>query len=356
MSECMDHVFGGLREIHPVADDRAAVRAAARTAAPFFFAWRQRRRRLEDRNKLKVGVPSSCKGQTRPRRSRHGRLRDRIRAVSHRIRQAARLTDAAAGRNEHTTLEANVGGQTDGCSDPLLGENQPMSAECGPVSLEELGSHITNRVDVSEMGDEEFNRRMKRHAFLFMLHIAESSSTTEEYFKRLFHSKGITSEGPDRVRNVLYYETRILASALDDLVIRDKIDAFRCRGAERILRRLLAITLALRPVTSAANLDRADWKVAEVIDLPIESVRPDLKGLRRARAEASKRVAHRVRLQRIAQKVKKWGKPFGAYFNTLVSGCSDHDVEQVRKIAFGNSNGGTFTDDVSQIYNVFLPM
>ena len=66
--------------------------------------------------------------------------------------------------------------------------------------------------------------------------------------------------------------------------------------------------------------------------------------------EASKRGAHRVRLQRIAQKVKKWGKPFGAYFNTLVSGCSDHDVEQVRKIAFGNSNGGNFTDDVSQIY------
>ena len=90
-------------------------------------------------------------------------------------------------------------------------------------------------------------------------------------------------------------------------MIRDKIDAFRCRGAERILRRLLAITLTLRPVTSAANLDRADWKVAEVIDLPIESVRPDLKGLRRARAEASKRGAHRVRLQRIAQKVKKWG-------------------------------------------------
>ena len=88
------------------------------------------------------------------------------------------------------------GGQKDGCSDPLLGENQPMSAECGPVSLEELGSHITNRVDVSEMGDEEFNRRMKRHAFLFMLHIAESSSTTEEYFKRLFHSKVLLVRDP----------------------------------------------------------------------------------------------------------------------------------------------------------------
>ena len=34
---------------------------------------------------------------------------------------------------------------------------------------------------------------------------------------------------------------------------------------------------------------------------------------------------------------EKMGKPVGAYFNTLVSGCSDHDVEQLRKVALGNS-------------------
>ena len=65
-----------------------AAAAAARAAALHFYAVRQQRRCLRDVNhqvSVKDGSPSAG-DRVRPRRSRLGRLRDRLRAVSHRIR------------------------------------------------------------------------------------------------------------------------------------------------------------------------------------------------------------------------------------------------------------------------------
>ena len=99
----MTRCLGGLREMPAAAAARTTSPAAARAAAPFFYALR--RRRLRDQNPPD-GPLVGCTGEARlrPRRSRPARLRDRVRAVSHRMRMAGTLerqptAEAAAGRN-----------------------------------------------------------------------------------------------------------------------------------------------------------------------------------------------------------------------------------------------------------------
>ena len=91
-----------------------------------------------------------------------------------------------------------------------------------------------------------------------MIHIALSEKTAAAYLDRLFVFYGVKSIA--RLENV--------SAVLDDFLSEAKWmrDAFRSRGAERIIQRLCGIENALRAVTSEDILDHADWKDADDFD------------------------------------------------------------------------------------------
>ena len=111
------------------------------------------------------------------------------------------------------------------------------------------------------------------------------------------------------------------------MVLRDKINMFRSAAAERLIRRLCGIELALRPVTSAATFNSAIWEAAAELEGPTDDLAVNAVGML-ARAEAQKRARNIARLKRI---LKKCRQPYGRYFQILVSqvhdGCGDFQFD-----------------------------
>jgi hypothetical protein len=140
-----------------------------------------------------------------------------------------------------------------------------------------------------------------------------------ERIRCLFSEKGLLQTG-------IYREANNLAKTIDDLVLQDKVDVFRSQGVVRLIRGLCGIELALRPVTSAANLDCANWQAAAELEPPMDS--PAEVHLKAARVEVSKRQTKRARLKRL---LKKWGKPHGAYFE-LMTRDIDYDEEDLQLV------------------------
>ena len=99
-----------------------------------------------------------------------------------------------------------------------------------------------------------------------------------------------------------YLETRFWATVLDDLVIRDSIDFMRSSTVERVSRFLFAMELALRPVTSEATLERADWEALKVLQLESDGIFDISIGVKKARMEARKRASRRARLNKLAKR------------------------------------------------------
>ena len=93
----------------------------------------------------------------------------------------------------------------------------------------------------------------KVKAYRFICNIVGSEVYTKRalsvYFERLFGVKGLLD-------TALYREVRNIACALDDLRSGDGLDIFGSLGAERLVRYLYGIGLALGPVTSEALVER----------------------------------------------------------------------------------------------------
>ena len=87
----------------------------------------------------------------------------------------------------------------------------------------------------------------------------------------------------------------------DDMALRDGIDIlniiFRSAAAERLIRRLCGIELALRPVTSEATICLANWQAADELELRADTAGCSVGML--ARAEALRRARRRARLKRV---------------------------------------------------------
>jgi hypothetical protein len=129
----------------------------------------------------------------------------------------------------------------------------------------------------------------------YLIHVAVSSRTTAEYIERIFEKKGLIDTYTE-----LYRETRLLANCLDDLVIRDAIDFLQSKAVERIARFLFGMELALRPVTSEATLDRANWAAVKVLQMESEDVDISV-GVKQALREARRRASRRARMNRLAK-------------------------------------------------------
>ena len=117
--------------------------AVARAAAPYFFGLRERRRRAEGQ------APRS-----RPRRSRPGRLRDRLRAVSHRVRLASRLRtlempEAPNAVRERQSSEAVMGsGQSSPGSKNSSSQQLDQAARWVKKKVKPLCTSVSSRVQL----------------------------------------------------------------------------------------------------------------------------------------------------------------------------------------------------------------
>ena len=150
-------------------------------------------------------------------------------------------------------------------------------------------------------------------------HGATGNSPVAERIRRAFRLEGL-------LQTEIYREADVLAKTIDDLALRDKVDIFRSLGAVRLARRLCAIELAIRPVTSPSNLDCAQWQAAAELEPSVDNA--DHVPVKAARAEGSKRLRARTRLTRI---LKKWGKPHGAYFSEMTRDLT-FDEEDLRVV------------------------
>ena len=240
-----------------------AVAAAARVAAPLFFAWRQRRKACS--------APPA--GQAAPRRRRPERLRDRVRAISHRISKASRCV-------KPVLQQTSDPGEKDIASGGCLVGTAPAGAPCRKIEKDANLRSDLLKLDIAPP---------------YLRHIARRSRNTAEHFDRIFTMKGL-------IDMEFYLETRFWATVLDDLVIRDSIDFMRSSTVERVSRFLFAMEFALRPVTSEATLERADWEALKVLQLEKDGIFDISIGVKKARMEARKRASRRARLNRLAKR------------------------------------------------------
>ena len=240
-----------------------AVAAAARAAAPLFFAWRQRRKACS-------ALPA---GQAAPRRRRPERLRDRVRAISHRISKASRCV-------KPVLQQTSDPGEKDIASGGCLVGTAPAGAPCRKIEKDANLRSDLLKLDIAPP---------------YLRHIARRSRNTAEHFDRIFTMKGL-------IDMEFYLETRLWATVLDDLVIRDSIDFMRSSTVERVSRFLFAMELALRPVTSEATLERADWEALKVLQLERDGIFDISIGVKKARMEARKRASRRARLNKLAKR------------------------------------------------------
>ena len=280
--------------------------AVVRAVAPFFYAARQRRRCPRD-----VDHPVSVKdgslsagGRTWPRRSRPGRLRDRLRSVSHRIRIRKSIEVGMAS----SVIDAGRGA-TDAGGDGATGP----SANASPSSRQLLKS--TRWVKKEFKVTDKLKKSLECALFNFKCScMAEwmgperyrGEYPLEERITRIFRNKNLLA-------TEFYKEARRMANVLDDFVLRDDIPILSVlvsKGAEHLFRGLLGFELALAPVTSVETLVLARWHLAKALDLHTGSHNePD--SMKVVRAQATKRQRNRWRLKRL---LKKWGKPHGFYF------------------------------------------
>ena len=156
----------------------------------------------------------------------------------------------------------------------------------------------------------------------YLLRIAERAKTAKEYVEILFASRGMSREAWSRpsarpeggcMEAEVFCEVRNLAAVLDDMLFFDKIDVFRSRAVERIVRRLCGVEVALCPATSVDTFHLADWAAAEAYDLPKDE---DLSPCRtRIRREVTKKLAREARLKRLSKKWSGLGKFGPRFFN-----------------------------------------
>ena len=126
----------------------------------------------------------------------------------------------------------------------------------------------------------------------YVLRLGLQASNAKEYFDDLFRSKGI-------LETRFHREARFWSSLLDDMVLVDKFDMFTSKSMVHVVDKLQEIEVALGPVTSAANLDRAVF-LAEVFSFPVDDEL--LSSLKKVHKEAQKRIARRQRLRRLERK------------------------------------------------------
>ena len=246
--------------------------AVIRGAAPRFFFLRQQKRSRAVKDDAKPAVES----QPGPQRRRPLRLRDRIRAISHRLRGGPCLVKLGDEKDARFAKTAT-------------------GDSCQPA-LEAGGKNARRETPREFKKDYEKISRLFRNVSVpdYVFRICDGGTSVgchrdaREYFDGLCRSKGLYD-------SPFHHEARRWASILDDLVFVDKIDIYSSKGIGHVVDKLYAIEVSLGPVTSAADLHLA-IDAAEAFDFPVDD--GFFSSVKEVLDEARKRRSRRMRLQR----------------------------------------------------------
>ena len=301
--------------------------AAARAAAQHFYAVRQRRRCLSNGDHpeiVKGGSPTAgvLRGH---RRSRPGRLRDRLRAVSHRIR--IRKAIEAGMISSMADADRRAGGMADswgvGGAGPSSTSSRSNKQLLKPMRWAKKEFKVTDKL-MKSLESVLFDFKCSCIEDWIVAARDRRGSPLMERITKTFEKK-------DLISTELYKNARLMASVLDDMVVRDNMSimsVLKSKGAEHLFRGLVGLELALGPVTSVETLVLARWPLADALNLHMADLVPG--PMKRARVEGTKREANRRRLKRL---LKKWGKPSGSYFMVMCDKMRiEHDEEDLRHV------------------------
>ena len=232
--------------------------------------------------------------------------------------------------------EPNAGGE-------LLNAEEAMGSSQGSPGTNNFSSQQLAKTtrwvkkEVKPLLTSERSRKLL--VFSYVPFIYSHSHTASEYFDFLFSARGVLwqnwfrrREWQDATLADVFREAMRLAKTLDDMLFQDQIDILRSTGAEHLVRRLYGIETVLRPLTSQAELEHANWAAAEAYDLPALRERA-IPALPKATAEANKRARARKRLQKV---LRKWPKAHGFVFEVMTKGCQhpiEYDQDDLRILA-----------------------
>lgn len=99
-----------------------------------------------------------------------------------------------------------------------------------------------------------------RIAPTYLTYAYHKDRSLAHYFESYFSQRGI-------LKTALYGECSRLASTIDNLVYNDSCEVFNSVGVERMCRRLYGCELALKEVTSQNTMSKAEWALADELDL-----------------------------------------------------------------------------------------
>ena len=141
-----------------------------------------------------------------------------------------------------------------------------------------------------------------RMAPSYLIWLYNQKKTLVDYFESFFMSRGLQ-------KTQLCTDTVRIASSIDNLLFDDSIDLFNSTAVERLCRRLYGVEIAIKDVTNQNNLSKADWTMADELDL--NNVEGSGFAPENALEEVRKRLERKANVSKWIQKSKEHDAPRG---------------------------------------------
>ena len=301
--------------------ERPPAEVVKAVASRFYFLRQQKRSRAE-------GCAAEPDGRG-PRRRRPLRLRDRVRAISHRLRKGPHAVERGCDAVQRELLVrqhvrravAHVKGAVGGDFLPLVARAARKPRTVQLSGRDAKMRRLFLKVPVPD----------------YVLRIYEDAGSAKKYFDNLCLSKGLFG-------SPFYREALRWGSLLDDLVLVDKIDMFTPSGVKVLghaVDKLHAMEVALGPVTGVETLHLASDLVAAFDFLADEAMRHGFfSAIGEVLCEARRRDNLRKRLNKKERRRKNWPKfvpitysRIGAFDGIYEGGYADYEGVSVAENA-----------------------
>ena len=141
-----------------------------------------------------------------------------------------------------------------------------------------------------------------RMAPSYLIWLYNQKKTLVDYFESFFMSRGLQ-------KTQLCTDTVRIASSIDNLLFDDSIDLFNSTAVERLCRRLYGVEIAIKDVTNQNNLSKADWTMADELDL--NNVEGSGFAPENALEEVRKRLERKANVSKWISKSKEHDAPRG---------------------------------------------
>ena len=183
----------------------------------------------------------------RSMRQRTGAFQDVVNADS-----SGRPAGAAAGGKDKEASNSENPSQTDSMMCELLeAQRRVEKRQSEPTTL--LKGRELKEIHMPSMAKERVGPS-------YLYYIMTEAKSCTSYFENFFRERNLSK---DRICS----DTIRIASSIDELFFEDGCDVMNSLACERLLRRLLGVETALRDLNGANSLSRADWTVADELDI-----------------------------------------------------------------------------------------